>query len=306
MKHLEVTMKNACARGWSISLWIVMVAGSAWAQSATPAASPVSQLDLDTYVATAMKTFDVPGIAVAIVKDGKVVLAKGYGVKKLGDATPVDENTMFAIGSNTKAFTTAALATLVDEGKLAWDDPVYQRMPGFVMYDPYVSHEMTIRDLLTHRSGMGLGEGDLLFWPQSTYTRDEIVHKLRFMKPASSFRSKFAYDNLLYMTAGQIIPAVTGISWDEFIRQRILTALGMNNSNVSNAAFPPGGNYAFPHERLEGKLQVVPFEVLDNAGPAGAINSCAEDMAKWVQLQLNRGKFVDRDGRLFSEQRSKE
>ena len=206
-----------------------------------------------------MRTFDVPGIAVAIVKDGKIVVAKGYGVRKLGDPTPVDENTMFAIGSNTKAFTAAALATLVDEGKLAWDDPVYQRLPGFVMYDPYVSHEMTIRDLLTHRSGMGLGEGDLLFWPHSTYTREEVIYKLRFMKPASSFRSHYAYDNLLYMTAGQIIPAVTGISWDDYIRQHIFAPLGMNHSNVSNASFKAADDYAFPHSRVDGKLQVHPL-----------------------------------------------
>jgi CubicO group peptidase (beta-lactamase class C family) len=269
------------------------------AQTAPPA-------DLDSYVTNSMKTFEVPGMAVAIVKDGKVALAKGYGIRKLGDPTPVDEHTMFGIGSNTKAFTTAALAGLVDAGKLSWDDPVYQRLPGFVMYDPYVSHEMTIRDLLTHRSGMGLGEGDLLFWPPSTYTREEIIYKLRFMRPASSFRSHYAYDNLLYMTAGQIIPAVTGISWDDYIRRNIFAPLGMNNSSVSNAAFKPGDNYAFPHERMDGKLQVIHFEVLDNAGPAGSINSCAVDMAKWVQLQLNNGKFIDHDGRLFSEQRSKE
>jgi len=262
--------------------------------------------DLDAYVARAAKTFEVPGMAVAVVKDGKVLAAKGYGVRKLGEATPVDEHTMFGIGSNTKAFTTAALAGLVDAGKLSWDDPVYQRLPGFVMYDPYVSHEMTIRDLLTHRSGMGLGEGDLLFWPHSTFTREEIIHKLRFMKPSSSFRSHYAYDNLLYMTAGQIIPAVTGSSWDDYIRQHIFAPLGMNHSNVSNAAFKPGDDYAFPHERVDGKLQVIPFEALDNAGPAGSLNSCAADMAKWVQLQLNRGKFVDHDGRLFSEQQSTE
>ncbi len=253
-----------------------------------------------------MKTFDVPGIAVAVVKDGKIVVAKGYGVRKLGYSTPVDEFTMFGIGSNTKAFTTAALATLVDEGKLTWDDPVYQRLPGFVMYDPYVSHEMTIRDLLTHRSGMGLGEGDLLFWPHSTYTREEVIYKLRFMRPQSSFRSHYAYDNLLYMTAGQIIPAVTGTSWDDYIRQRIFGPLDMNHSNVSNTLFKSGDDYAFPHSNVDGKLQVIPFGQLDNAGPAGSINSCAADMAKWVQLQLNRGKFVDRDGHLFSEQRSKE
>ena len=277
---------------------LVIFTASVWAQSLPP--------DLDSYVAASMKTFEVPGMAVAAVKDGKILLTKGYGLRKLGDPTPVDEFTMFGIGSNTKAFTTAALATLIDQGKLAWDDPVYQRLPGFVMYDPYVSHEMTIRDLLTHRSGMGLGEGDLLFWPRSTYTRDEIIHKLRFMKPHSSFRSHYAYDNLLYMTAGQIIPAVTGMSWDDYIRQHIFAPLGMEHSNVSTAAYQPGGDYGYPHSRVDGKLQVIPFEVLDNVGPAGAINSCAADMAKWVQLQLNHGKFADRDGHLFSEQRSGE
>jgi CubicO group peptidase (beta-lactamase class C family) len=295
-------MIRSCFKPFSLHFCLVLtVAHSVFAQS--PTAPPP---DLDAYVTSSMKTFDVPGMAVAIVKDGKIAVAKGYGIRKLGDPTPVDEFTMFGIGSNTKAFTTAALATLVDEGKLSWDDPVYQRLPGFVMYDPYVSHEMTIRDLLTHRSGMGLGEGDLLFWPHSTYTREEVIYKLRFMKPASSFRSHYAYDNLLYMTAGQIIPAVTGTSWDDYIRERIFAPLGMNHSNVSNQAFKPGDDYAFPHSNVDGKLQVIPFGDLNNAGPAGSINSCAADMAKWVQLQLNRGKFVDRDGHLFTEQRSKE
>jgi CubicO group peptidase (beta-lactamase class C family) len=294
-------MPLSCLKRSAIAFVAVILVGIVEAQS--QAAAPA---DLDAYVASSMKTFNVPGIGVAIVKDGKIVVAKGYGIRKLGDPTPVDEFTLFGIGSNTKAFTTAALATLIDEGKLSWDDPVYQRLPGFVMYDPYVSHEMTIRDLLTHRSGMGLGEGDLLFWPHTTYTRDEIIYKLRFMKPASSFRSHYAYDNLLYMTAGQIIPAVTGTSWDDYVRQRIFIPLGMTHSNVSNANIKPGDDVAFPHSRLAGKLQVIPFEILDNAGPAGSINSCAADMAKWVQLQLSRGKFPDRENRLFSEQRSKE
>jgi CubicO group peptidase (beta-lactamase class C family) len=295
-------MLQTCPKQRAVVFLALTLVCSSWAQS-TSTAPPA---DLDAYVASSMKTFEVPGMAVAIVKDGKIAMAKGYGVRKLGDPTPVDEFTLFGIGSNTKAFTTAALATLVDEGKLSWDDPVYQHLPGFVMYDPYVSHEMTIRDLLTHRSGMGLGEGDLLFWPHSTYSREEIIYKLRFMKPASSFRNHYAYDNLLYMTAGQIIPVVTGTSWDDYIRQRIFTPLGMNHSNVTNANIKPEDNVAFPHSRMEGKLQVIPFEVLDNAGPAGAINSCAGDMAKWVQLQLNRGKFPERNGRLFGEQRSQE
>ena len=262
--------------------------------------------DLDEYVARAMKTFDVPGLSVAIVKNGKLVIAKGYGVRKMGDSTRVDPNTLFGIGSNTKAFTTAALATLVDEGKLSWDDPVYERLPGFQMYDPYVSHEMTIRDLLTHRSGMGLGEGDLLFWPHTTFTREEIVYRLRFMKPASSFRSHFAYDNLMYVAAGEVIPAVTGKSWEDYIRQRILNPLGMNATNFTNIAFQAGDNYASPHSKVDGKLQLVEFVSLENAAPAGSINSSAAEMAKWMLLQLNRGKFPDREGRLFSEKQSRE
>ncbi|MEO8726912.1 MAG: serine hydrolase domain-containing protein [Acidobacteriaceae bacterium] len=163
----------------------------------------------------------MPGLSIAIVKDGKVVLAKGYGLRKMGEPLAVDEHTLFGIGSNTKAFTSALLATLVDEGKISWDDKVYERLPGFEMYDPYVSHEMTIRDLLTHKSGMGLGEGDLLFWPSTTYSREDIVYRLRFMKPHSSFRSHYAYDNLMYIAAGQIVAAVTGKPWEDNIRERM-------------------------------------------------------------------------------------
>ena len=262
--------------------------------------------DLDSYIARAMKTFEVPGISVAIVKDGKTVVAKGYGVRKLGASAAVDENTLFGIGSNTKAFTTAALASLVDAQKISWDDPVYQRLPGFQMYDPYVSHEMTIRDLLTHRSGMGLGEGDLLFWPHTTFTREEIIYRLRFMKPASSFRSHYAYDNLMYIAAGQIIPAVTGRPWEEYIREKILVPLGMKKTNLTNTAFKPTDDYAFPHSRIDGKLQAIDFVALDNAAPAGSINSSAAEMAKWITLQLARGKFPDSERRLFSEEQSRE
>ena len=285
-------------------IWVTFLAlfcaHRALSQSSAPPA------DLDAYAARVMKTFEVPGLSVAIVKDGKVVLAKGYGVRKLGEPTPVDENTLFGIGSNTKAFTSAALATLVDEGKIAWDDRVYQRLPGFQMYDPYVAHEMTIRDLLTHRSGMGLGEGDLLFWPPTTYAREDIIYRLRFMKPASSFRSRYAYDNLLYMVAGQIIPAVTGKSWEAYVRERILTPLGMTTTNLSTTSFKAGDDYAWPHSRVDGKLQVVQFQALDNLAPAGSINSSSLEMGKWLLLQLNRGKLPGSDKRLFSEAQSRE
>jgi CubicO group peptidase (beta-lactamase class C family) len=291
-------MMTSRTRRWSAAV-LLTLSIHVWGQNSAPT-------DLDAYVDRALKTFEVPGLSVCIVKDGKVVVAKGYGVKKLGAAARVDERTLFGIGSNTKAFTTAALSTLVDEGKISWDDPVYERLPGFQMYDPYVSHEMTIRDLLTHRSGMGLGEGDLLFWPHTTFTRDDIIYRLRFMKPASSFRSKYAYDNLMYIAAGQIIPAVTGKSWEDYVRERILTPLGMTTTNFSNSSWRPADNYAWPHSKIPGTLQAIDFVPLDNAAPAGAINSSAAEMAKWVQLQLNRGKFTDREGRLFSEPRSEE
>jgi CubicO group peptidase (beta-lactamase class C family) len=277
-----------------------------WVLTALPLlAQQAPPADLDEYVARSLKTFEVPGMAVAIVKDGRVVFSKGYGVRKLGDSTPVDENTLFGIGSNTKAFTAAALATLVDAGKIAWDDPVYERLKGFEMYDPYVSKEMRIRDLLCHRSGLGLGEGDLLFWPQTTFTRDEIVYRLRFLKPATSFRTSYAYNNLMFLTAGQVVAEVSGKSWDDYIREKIFAPLGMNNSTTSNSLFNAGGDWAYPHEKVDGKLQVIPLKNLDNAGPAGSINSSIADMSKWVLLQLNHGKIPGGETRIFSEQSSR-
>ena len=262
--------------------------------------------DLDAYVAAVLKTFEVPGLSIAIVKDGRVALTKGYGIRKMGDPAPVDEHTLFGIGSNTKAFTSALLATLVDEGKISWDDRVYEHLPGFQMYDPYVSHEMTIRDLLTHRSGMGLGEGDLLFWPHTTYSRGDIIYRLRFMKPQSSFRSRYAYDNLMYIAAGEIISAVTGRSWEDNVRERILNPLGMSTTKLTNTTWKSGDNYAWPHSRLPGKMQPIDFVPLDNAAPAGSINSTASELGRWVLLQLDQGKFPDSDNRLFSDKQSGE
>jgi CubicO group peptidase (beta-lactamase class C family) len=257
--------------------------------------------DLDAYVARAQKTWEVPGIAVGIVKDGKLVFAKGYGVRTLGDSAPVDENTLFGIGSNTKAFTAAAVSTLVDAGKITFDDPVYERLKGFQMYDPYVSKEMRIRDLLCHRSGLGLGEGDLMFWPHTNFTRDEVVYNLRFLKPATSFRSHYAYNNLMFLTAGQVVAAVSGQSWDDYIREKIFLPLGMNNSNTTTDAFKPGANWASPHSKVDGKLQVIPLENLDNAAPAGSINSSVADLSKWLIMQLNHGKIPGTETRIFSE-----
>jgi CubicO group peptidase (beta-lactamase class C family) len=279
-----------------VTLWIVAV----------PVLAQERPKDLDDYVARTMTTFDVPAMAVAIVKDGKVVVSKGYGVRKLGETAPVDEDTLFGIGSNTKAFTAAALATLVDDGRISWDDPVYERLKGFEMYDPYVSKEMRIRDLLCHRSGLGLGEGDLMFWPHTNFTRDEVVYRLRFLKPKTSFRTTYAYNNLMFLTAGQVVAAVSGESWDNYIREKIFEPLGMKNSNTSASAFHEGMNWAAPHAKVEGKLQPIPLENLDNAGPAGSINSSVADMSKWVLMQLNHGKIPGSETRIFSEKSSRE
>jgi CubicO group peptidase (beta-lactamase class C family) len=288
----------------SIFSLIVLIALSSAASPSFARSAPPS--DLDSYVAHSMRTFGVPGISIAIVKDGKVVLQKGYGVRKVGDPAPVDANTLFAIGSTTKAFTVAALATLVDAGKLSWDDPVYERLKGFEMYDPYVSKEMRIRDLLCHRGGLGVGEGDLMLWPHNSYTRDDIVYRLRYLKPVSSFRSRFAYNNLMFVAAGQVVAEASGRSWDDYVREQIFLPLGMKDTNTKTDAHPERGNYAFPHQKAGDKVEVAPFINLDSTGSAGAINSSAADMAKWLLVQLGHGKIPGTDRRLFSEAASTE
>src|SRR3954462_9895090 len=255
--------------------------------------------DLDQWVGRAMQTFEVPGIGLAIVKDDTVVVAKGYGVRKLGEAAPVDARTLFGIASNTKAFTATALGLLVEEHKIEWDAPVTRYLPGFQMWDPYVTRELTIRDLLVHRSGLGLGAGDLLWWPESTYDRKEIARRLRFIPPATSFRSAYAYDNVLYLIAGELIESISGQSWENFIATRILAKVGMTGSNVRHSAAAAGGNVAATHARVDGHVRPIrPFES-DNTNPAGGINSSAEDMAKWMRVQLAGGNLAD-GSRLFS------
>jgi len=249
--------------------------------------------DVDSWVARAMKTFEVPGIALAIVKDGAVVVSRGYGVKKLGDPAEVDARTLFGIASNTKAFTATALGILVDEGKIRWDAPVIDYVPWFQLSDPYVTREMTVRDLLVHRSGLGLGAGDLLWWPKSGYTRKDVIRRLRYLPLATSFRSAYAYDNVLYLVAGQVVEEVSGRSWEDFIQSRILSRVGMTTSNVRHSDAMRGGNVATPHARVDGKVRpIAPFDS-DVTNPAGGINSNAEDMAKWMIVQLAEGRLPD-------------
>jgi CubicO group peptidase (beta-lactamase class C family) len=268
----------------------------AYAQSLTGAVPA----DLDAYVDRVMKTFDVPAVSLAVVKDGQVVVAKGYGARKLGDTAAADSKTLFGIASNTKLFTATALGLLVEERKIEWDAPVVRYVPWFQLWDPYVTRELTVRDLLVHRSGLGLGAGDLLWWPSSTYDRKEIARRLRFIKPATSFRSAYAYDNVLYLIAGEVIEAVSGQSWEDFVSTRILAKVGMSTSNVRHSAAVSGGNIATPHAEVDGKVRPIAAFDSDNTNPAGGINSNADDMAKWMLVQLAHGKLAD-GSRLFSE-----
>jgi CubicO group peptidase (beta-lactamase class C family) len=284
-------------------------AGSSLSPAADAAAKAQSSAVLppafDAVVARAMKTFAVPGMGIAVVKDGKVVLAKGYGVRKLGEPAPVDAQTLFGIASNTKAFTATALGLLVEEGKIAWDAPVTRYLPWFQMWDPYVTREMTVRDLLVHRSGLGLGAGDLLIFPESIYSRRQILERLRFVKPATSFRGAYAYDNILYLAAGEVIEAVSGRTWEDFISERILKKAGMAWSRPRHSADAAGMNLAIPHAPLETGLAPLPPDENDNMNPAGGILSCAEDMAKWILVHLGEGKLAD-GTRLFAERTERE
>ena len=258
---------------------------------------------IDSYIDTAMTDWEMPGFAVAIVKDDSVIYAKGFGIRETGKSDPVDENTLFVIASCSKAFTTASLAILADGGKINWDDKVIKYLPDFQMYDPWVTNEITIRDLVTHRSGLATFSGDFL-WISSKYSREDVIHRLRYLKPTSSFRTKFGYQNLMFITAAEIIKAVTDTSWGDFIQAHILNKIGMTHTNTSYAQLRKAGNVAKPHYKKDRELKVYSDTQGDNAQGALGINSCAADMAQWIRLQLGRGKYNDRQ--IFSRRESNE
>jgi CubicO group peptidase (beta-lactamase class C family) len=263
----------------------------------------------EQHVEAARTRIGVPGMAIAIVENDKVTFARGFGVRALGKPERVDADTIFPTGSTGKAVTVAALAVLVDQGKIGWDDKVIDHLPDFQMYDPWVTREMTIRDLLVHRSGLGLGEGDLLFVPRSSLSRAESVRRLRYMKPATSFRSGYAYDNVLYMVAGQLIESVTGQTWEKFTAEHVLKPAGMLHSTSDADARLATANRAQPHARMNGGLRGAGDQellderdgVLRNVAPAGGLAVSANDMARWLMIQLDDGRLPEGGGRLFSE-----
>ncbi len=258
---------------------------------ATPAAAQQGKEPypgLDAYVNAALKTWKVPGLGLAIVRNDSLIYAKGYGVREIGKPQPVDERTIFAIGSSSKAFTAAAVEMLVDEKKVALDVPAATYLPGFQLYDPYATRELTVRDLLTHRSGLARGE---LAWYGSGFDRDEIVRRVRFLQPTWSFRSQFGYQNIMYIAAGQVVAHASGLSWDDFIQRRIFEPLGMKASTTTIRAIAGQSDLAMPHAEVNDTVRAVAWRNIDNAGPAGSINSNVVDMAQWVRLQLGGGAF---------------
>lgn len=258
---------------------------------------------IDKVVERTLTTFNVPGIAVGVIKDGKLVHAKGYGVRSINTKEKVDENTLFGIASNSKAFTTAAISMLVDEGKLSWDDLVTDHVPEFKLYNPYVSSVFTLTDLVTHRSGLGLGAGDLMFWPDSSnFTVKDLIHNLRYLKQTSQFRTKYDYDNLLYIVAGEVIKRVSGITWEEFIETRIMQPLQMTRSAASYDRLRDKSNVVDPHAPVDETIKVIKRDWSSVANAAGGIYSNITDLSKWLSMQLNEGRYGEQtDRRLFSE-----
>ena len=246
----------------------------------------------DKYVAKAAPDWRIPALAIAVVKDDSVVFAKGYGVLEKGKPQPANEHTRFAIGSTTTAMTSALLAMLVDEGKLQLDDPVTKYIPELELYDPWVTRELTIRDLLTHRSGL---PGTDLFWASNwKYSEEDIIHRLRYIQPTASFRSAWQYHNVLYALNGEIIKRVTGVPWEQFVRTRIFTPLGMTETEPLVSMITDKPNVAVPHALINDSVMVVPVRSTDGVASAGSVWSSVSDMAKWMRFIIDSGRVGDK------------
>lgn len=277
----------AGAAALALALALPALALPAHAQQAKGNAARLSQLD--AYVAATMREWKVPGLALAIVKDDSVIYAKGYGTRTVGRAEPVDQNTLFAIGSSSKAFTAALVAMAVDDGKMKWDERVTAYLPGLQLYDRYASRDLTIRDALSHRSGLARGD---FAWYISGFPRDEILRRVRYLEPSWGFRAQFGYQNLMYLAAGEAAAAAGGASWDALVQTRIFAPLGMTSSSTSIRALAGAANVATPHAEVNDTVVTLPWKDIDNIAPAGSINSNVRDMAQWLRLQLGRGKYA--------------
>jgi len=245
----------------------------------------------DEIVNKGLQGLNVPGIALAIIIEDEVVLAKGYGFKDLENKVPMSPDTLLAIGSASKAFTVFALGTLVDEGKLDWDKPLRTYIPWFKLYDPFASERLTPRDTVTHRSG--LPRHDLAWYNNTAISREELVRRLAYLKPTADLRAVWQYNNHMFLTAGYLVEVLTGKTWEDGVRDLVLKPLGMKRTNFSVADSQKDADFAFPYREKEGKLERIPFRSLTNMGPAGSINSSVNEMSRWVLVHLNGGKLKD-------------
>lgn len=255
---------------------------------AQPATAPPELRGLDAYVTQAMQVWKVPGLALVVVKGDRVVYEKGYGVREIGTNEAVDANTVFAVASNSKAVTAAALATLVDRGAISWDSRAADLLPGFAMKDTWATRETTLRDMLSHRTGYETWGGDLL-WYGSDLPTSEVLRRVRFLDPVTSFRSSWGYSNLMFVAAGEVIPAVTDSSWSDYVTAHFLRPLGMTRTTTTTRGLDALANVARPHTLVDGRVQAVPYRALDAAAPAAAFNSSVHDWANWLRLNLTGG-----------------
>ena len=255
---------------------------------------------LNDFVERGMADWEIPGMAVGVVKDGELVHAKGYGVKKLGEDDPVDEHTLFGVASTSKAMTAMTLAMMVDEGKLDWDDPVIKLLPDFQLSDPWVTKHVTVRDLLTHQVGIGRMTGNRIeFMPNRD--REEILKFIKHQPFEEDFRSDYVYSNVMYMVAGQVLKAVSGKTWDDFMMEEFFPSLGMDNSNVSIEMFEEDDNKAWPHQYIRGEVKTIPRRNFDNVGPSASVNTSVTEMAQWMKFQLGEPGVIDGE-RLVSDE----
>ncbi len=245
--------------------------------------------DFDKIIEKGLKSLNNPGIAVAIVKDDEVIFAKGFGYRDVENKAPMTADTLMAIGSASKAFTTFTMGTLVDEGKLEWNTPVREYIPWFRLYDPFASERLTPRDLVTHRSG--LPRHDAMWYNNFTASREEFVRRLAYLKPTADLRERFQYNNLMFLTAGYLIEVLTEKTWEDAVRERVLAPLEMNRTNFSVADSQKDANHALPYREHEDIIEKIPFRNITNIGPAGSINSSVNEMSHWLLVHLNQGKF---------------
>ena len=254
----------------------------------------------DDFIAATMTDWQVPGLAVGVIRDGEVVLTKGFGYRDREARLPMTEGTIMAIGSNSKSFTVTLLAMLADEGRLDWDRPVREYLPDFRLYDDFATAEMTPRDLVTHQSGLPRHDN---MWYGRPRTRAELFAKLRYLEPTASFRSRYQYQNLMFMAAGHLAERITGTDWHRLIDERVFMPLGMDRSNTSVRESPGAGDYALPYILHGGELQRIPFRKMDPMGPAGSINSNVTEMLAYIQTHLDGGVFAGR--RIISEENAR-